>query len=275
MSNSTDKHRSKVIDASSPSTEAESLKLKADRGRLESEIREPKATLSPKGPQGDQKNELERDDLELQKLRQEVEFGARNARYFPYFEFAKVVVPALSIIGSVWAATSSLNYQHNKDRSTLISEQLFHFQENITTSDINKQRNAIAAVRALREGSVNSLLANIDLNHPPEVIRALQQAILELNEASDLHTPILAELLLSIRHTALRRDIPHLDYYLDLWSKCVAQYKNADPPIYQQAITSGNRLAKELRQEIEAGDPRTSDLKTELLGKIDKLGAGG
>jgi hypothetical protein len=250
-------------------------KLNIERDKLELELAQLRAlALGPEEQRTKAQNDREKDGLELQKLRHEVEQEARNARTSQYFEIAKVIVPALSIIGSVWAATSSLNYQHNKDRTILVSEQLSHFQENITAPDINKQRNAIAAVRTLGEDAIPSLLANIDLNHPPDIIRALQQAVLELNEAPNLRNVILVGLLSSIKHTALRRDIPHLDYYLELWRKCIEQYKSADAALFQQAVSSGNKLVKDLRQEIEATDTRKADLKAELLNKIDKLATG-
>jgi hypothetical protein len=96
----------------------------------------------------------------------------------------------------------------------------------------------------------------------------------ELNEVPDLRKQILVELLSSVRHTALQHDIPHLDYYIELWRKCLEQYKSADPALFNQAVFSRNKLVKELRQEVEAievTDPRKSELKAELLTKVNKL----
>ena len=254
----------------------ELAKLNVEREKLELEVAQLRAlALGPEEQRTKAQNEREKDGLELQKLRHEVEVEAKNARLSQYFEIGKVIIPALSIFGSVWIATRNLQYQHDKDRATAVSEQLVHFQENITSmkdaASNYKQRNAIAAVRALREDAIPSLLANIDLSYPEEIIRALQQAILKLNEDPYLRSKVLEELLSSIKYTGLRHDIPRLQDFVSLWGECINQYKRTDEAFFQNAVFAGNNLAKELHQNAEAFDTKDVEGKAELIRTIDKL----
>jgi hypothetical protein len=219
--------------------------------------------------------EKEKNELELQKLRND----ARDARWSRYFEFAKAFVPAGTIIASVWVAANSIQYQRDKDRSVEVSQQLVHFQNQITATydktnepDLAKQRNAIAAILGLREHAIPSLLANLDLDHDTAILVPLHQAISALNEDRTLRQTILTELMNSIRYAALRPHLPHLERYVALWHDCVRQYKrDKDNKMARQAMSSGNQLAMDLKQEIRSKNwqKETIDQMTSALSKLE------
>jgi hypothetical protein len=202
----------------------------------------------------DTANEQEKSDLEMRKLREET----RNARRSQYFEFCKVVVPAVSIVATVAVAAHSLTYQRDKDRSVEVSKQLVDFQNQIVTDDIKKQRNAIAAVRSLRKDAIPSLLANLDVSHNDEMLLAVQAAVLELNEDPALQQTILREVLNSIKYVALRPNLAHMENYLALWAECLRQYQR-NPELFQRAVASAEQLATDLNREIQS---KNWDLQT-------------
>jgi hypothetical protein len=262
---------SRSVNNSSEMSSPELAKLNVEREKLELEVAQLRAiALGPEDQRTKAQNEREKDLLELQKLRQEVELESKNARLSQLFEIAKVIVPALSIFGSVWIGTRTLQYQHDKDRATAVSEQLNHFRENITSGDIPKQRNAIAAVRTLREDAIPSLLTNIDLYHG-DIVEPLKQAVLKLNEERELRNTILSELLSYIKYTALRRDIPHLEYFVALWHKCLDEYKRTDTSFYRNAVSLGNKQAEELLHELGVIDTKDKELMKKLLDTIKEM----
>jgi hypothetical protein len=211
-------------------------------------------------------NGQEKNDLEMRKLRDET----KNARWSQYFELGKGVVPALSIIASVAIAANSIEYQRDKDRSVDVSKQLVHFQDQITVRDVIKQRNAIAAVRALRKDAIPSLLANLDVDHSNEVLMAVHAAILELDEDVALQQTILRELLNSMKYVALRPNVAHLEYYLALWSECLRQFERTNNELFQQALVSADRLATDLNREIQA-KIWDQEIKDDVTAAIKKL----
>src|SRR5215475_4510697 len=220
--------------------------------------------------------EKEKNELELQKLRDDV----GNARWARYFELAKAFVPAGTIIASVWAAAISIQYQRDKDRSVEVSQQLVHFQNQITAThdktnepDLAKQRNAIAAILSLREHAIPSLLANLDLDHDnTAILESLHQAILALNKDPTLRQPILDELMNSISSAALRHHLPHLKRYIALWHDCVRQYeRDKDSKMVRQATFLGNQLALDLKQEVQSRnwEKETVDQMTAAINKLE------
>jgi hypothetical protein len=220
--------------------------------------------------------EKEKNELELQKLRNDV----GDARWSRYFEFAKAFVPAGTIIASVWVAANSIQYQRDKDRSVEVSQQLVHFQNQITAThdktnepDLAKQRNAIAAILSLREHAIPSLLANLDLDHDnTAILEPLHQAILALNKDPTLRQPILDELMNSISSAALRHHLPHLKRYIALWHDCVRQYeRDKDSKMVRQATFLGNQLALDLKQEVQSRnwEKETVDQMTAAINKLE------
>jgi predicted nucleic acid-binding Zn-ribbon protein len=209
-------------------------KLSAEREKIEPEVAQLRDG-TPDAAELRRKIEMEREknELELQKLRDDV----ANARGSRYFEFAKAFVPAGTIIASVWVAAYNLQYQRDKDRSVDVSQQLVHFQNQITATndktnepDVVKQRNAIAAILGLREHAIPSLLANLDLDHDVATLGPLHQAVLALNEDRTLRQTILNQLMNSIRYAALRPHLKHLERYIALWRDCVRQYERIKIP---------------------------------------------
>jgi hypothetical protein len=219
--------------------------------------------------------EKEKNELELQKLRNDV----GDARWSRYFEFAKAFVPAGTIIASVWVAANSIQYQRDKDRSVEVSQQLVHFQNQITAThdktnepDLAKQRNSIAAILSLREHAIPSLLANLDLDHDTAILGALHQAILALNEEPTLRQKILNELMTSIKYAALQPDFSPLERYIKLWRDCVRQYeRDKDNKMVRQATSLGNQLATDLKHEFQSTDweKETIDQMTSAVNKLE------
>lgn len=254
------------------STSREALelsKLSAEREKIELEV----ARLRDGAPDAAELRrnleiENEKNELELQKLRDDV----GNSRWAPYFEFAKAFVPAGTIIASIWVAANSLQYQRDKDRSVEVSQQLVHFQNQITAPDLAKQRNAIAAILGLREHAIPSLLVNLDLDHDTATLGPLHQAVLALNEDPTLREKILSQLMNSIRYAALRPHLPHLERYIAVWHDCVRQYeRDKDTRMVRKATSSGNQLAKELKQEIQSKnwEKQTLDQMTSAINKLE------
>src|SRR5262245_55838671 len=225
-------------------------KLSAEREKIEPEVAQLReGALDAAELRRKIEIEKEKNELELQKLRDDV----GNARWARYFEFAKAFVPAGTIIASVWVAAISVQYQRDKDRSVEVSQQLVHFQNQITAThetpdktfepDLAKQRNAIAAILVLGKDAIPSLLVNLDLDHDRAILDSLHQAILTLNENPILRQTILNELMSSIRSAALRHHVSHLESYVDLWRDCVRQYeRDKDNKMLRQATFLGNRL---------------------------------
>jgi hypothetical protein len=211
--------------------EQEKNQLELQKLQRESALDEARNEYERRKLHRDIASEEEKSDLEMRKLRDET----KNARRSQYFEFCKVVVPALSIIASVVVAANSIEYQRDKDRSVDVFKQLVQFQEQITSADIKKQRNGVAAIRSLRRDAIPSLIANLDLDHKHEILMATQAAILELNEDRALQEAIMRELLTAMKHVVLRPNLAHLEYYLSLWSECLRQYKALNPGLFQQA----------------------------------------
>jgi hypothetical protein len=219
--------------------------------------------------------EKEKNELELQKLRNDV----GDARWSRYFEFAKAFVPAGTIIASVWVAANSLQYQRDKDRSVEVSQQLVHFQNQITAThdktnepDLAKQRNAIAAILSLGEHAIPSLLANLDLDHDTAILGPLHQAILAFNEDPTLRQKILTELMNSIKIAALQPDLSHLERYIGLWRDCVRQYKrDKDNKMVRQATSLGNQLATDLKQEFRSKEDWEEETIDQMTSAISKL----
>jgi hypothetical protein len=219
--------------------------------------------------------EKEKNELELQKLRNDV----GNARRSRSFEFAKAFVPAGTIIASVWVAAYNIQYQRGKDRSVEVSQQLVHFQNQITAThdktnepDLAKQRNAIAAILSLGEHAIPSLLANLDLDHDDAILGPLHQAILALNQERTLRQAILTELMNSIRYPALKPALPNLERYVALWQDCVRQYESdKDTKMVRQAMSSGNQLAMDLKQEMRSKnwEKQTLDRMTSAISKLE------
>lgn len=210
----------------------------------------------------DAANDQEKSDLELKKLRED----ARNARRSQYFEFCKVVVPALSLVATVAVAAYSFTYQRDKDRSVEVSKQLVDFQNQIVTNDIKKQRNAIAAVRSLRKDAIPNLLANLDVDHSREILMAVHAAVLELNEDPALQETILRELLNSIKYVVLRPNLVHLERYHALWAECLRQYQK-NQRLFRDAVASANQLAADLDREIPSKKWNEDTVKNEEIAK--------
>jgi hypothetical protein len=270
-----------------PKESIELSKLVAERDKLVLEVEQLRAAaLTRDELQTKYKNETKRAALDLKELRRKAasarETGeleltklrndSRDAKWSQYFEFGKVLVPAISIFVTGMLAVNSLGYQREKDRVVDISKQLEGFQNQIVANDSLKQRNAIAAIRSLRGNAVPSLLANLDLDHDAEILNALHFAVLQLNEDATLRELILRELLASIKDVTLRHDIPHLrDVYLKLWEACLSQYKS-DAKILSQAHSSGDRLADELSHHIQVTIADSdSKNKATLLELVNKL----
>ena len=251
-------------------------KLSAEREKIELEVAQLREGAVD-AAELRRKTEIEREknELELQKLRDDV----GNARRARYFEFAKAFVPAGTIIASVWVAANSIQYQRDKDRSVEVSQQLVHFQNQITAThdktnepDLAKQRNAIAAILGLRKDAIPSLLANLDLDHDTATLTPLHQAVLALNEDAILRQAILNELMNSIRYAALRPHLKHLERYIALWRDCVRQYERAkDTKMVRQATSSGNQLAVELKQEMRSKnwEKATLDQMTAAINRLE------
>jgi hypothetical protein len=251
-------------------------KLSAEREKIELEV----AQLRDGAPDAAELRrnleiENEKNELELHKLRDDV----GNARWARYFEFAKAFVPAGTIIASVYVAANSIQYQRDKDRSVEVSQQLVHFQNQITAThdktnapDLAKQRNAIAAILGLREHAIPSLLANLDLDHDTATLGPLHQAVLVLNEDRTLRQTISNQLTSSIRYAALRPHLTHLERYIALWHDCVRQYeRDKDTKMVRQATSLGNQLAKELKQEMQSKnwEKQTLDQITSAINKLE------
>jgi hypothetical protein len=264
-------------DHATASTSREALelsKLSAEREKIELEVAQMRdSALNSDDLRGKIKNEKERNELELQKLQNELGTATRSQ----YFEFAKAFLPAGTIVASIWVAANSINYQRDKDRSVEVSQQLVHFQNQITATqnqttapDLFKQRNAIAAIRSLRKDAVPSLLANLDLDHDISVLMALHGAILELNEDPPLQQLILSELGNSIKYSALRPNLPHLERYLTLWRDCLRQYARDDKKMLRQAASLGNQLFLDLKREMQSKnwDQKTLDAMTTAIKNL-------
>jgi hypothetical protein len=218
--------------------------------------------------------EKEKNDLELQKLRSEV----ADARWSQYFEFAKAFVPAGTIIASIWVAGTSIQYQRDKDRSVEVSQQLVHFQNQITAThnetkepDLAKRRNAIAAILPLRKDAIPSLFVNLDLDHDTAILKPLHQAILNLNNDPTLRQTVLNELMNSIKHAALWPYLTNLDRYIALWHDCLRQYESGkDKTMFRQATSLGNQLVADLTKEFRSKnwDKETLDRMTAAINKL-------
>jgi hypothetical protein len=251
-------------------------KLSAEREKIELEIAQLReGALDVAGLRQKIEIEKKKNELELQKLRNDV----GDARWSRYFEFAKAFVPAGTIIASVWVAANSVQYQRDKDRSVEVSQQLVHFQNQITAThdktnepDLAKQRNAIAAILGLHEHAIPSLLTNLDLDHDTAILVPLHYAILTLNEDRTLRQTILTELMNSIRYAALRPHLKHLERYVALWHDCLRQYeRDKDTKMVRQAMSSGNQLAMDLKQEIRSKNwqKETTDQMTSAISKLE------
>jgi hypothetical protein len=250
-------------------------KLSAEREKIELEIAQLReGALDVAELRQKIEIEKEKNELELQKLRNDV----GNARWSGYFEFAKAFVPAGTIIASVWVAANGIQYQRDKDRSVEVSQQLVHFQNQITATndkhepDLTKQRNAIAAILGLREHAIPSLLANLDLDHDTAILVPLHQAISALNDDRTLRQSILTELMNSIRYAALRHNLKHLERYVALWHDCVRQYeRDKDNKMVRQAMSSRKQLAMDLKQEIRSKnwEKETIDQITSAISKLE------
>jgi hypothetical protein len=262
-----------------PDPALELSKLSAERQKIELEVAQLReGALDVAELRRKTEIEREKNELELQKLRNDV----GDARWSRYFEFAKAFVPAGTIIASVLVAANSLQYQRNKDRSVEVSQQLVHFQNQITAThetsdktfepDLAKQRNAIAAILSLGEHAIPSLLANLDLDHDTAILGALHQAILALNEEPTLRQKILNGLMTSIKYAALQPDFSSLERYIKLWRDCVRQYeRDKDNKMVRQATSLGNQIATDLKHEFQSTDweKETIDQMTSAVNKLE------
>jgi hypothetical protein len=276
----------------------ELARASAERDKLKLELSQLKGgSLGRDELRAKKENEAETRIRELQKLCHE----AKNARWSPYFELGKVVVPALAIAVSIYSSAQSIGYQQqkdreaaqyqqqkdreaaqyqrNRDRAVEVSQQLVHFQNQITATiatketikpDILKQRNAIAAVRSLGKDAVPSLLANLDLNHHPEIFDALRSAIQELNEDATLREMILRELLSSMKNAASQLNLPRLERYLVLWHAYLRRCQEVDSAMFEQATSKGNQLALDLKQQVQSKKLDQEDMK-DLAKAIEQL----
>jgi hypothetical protein len=243
-------------------------KLSDERNKLSLELTQLKGKeLQAHELQSQKSDEIQKRTLELAKLKSE----ARNARLSQRFETARVAVSTLTIAGSIIIAGMNIAAQQNKDRASDISKQLVEFNEKITDTNVNKQINAISAVRSLREHAIPSLVTNLDLNHGQIVFGALKTAVLRLNENPDLRRSISNELLVSIKYITLRQlgnedvNAPSVKRNVDLWSDCMRQ---ASASAERSAmIAEGKKLGEELTQEMKA---KVKD-KTKLDGYLNAV----
>ena len=208
-------------------------------------------------------------------------------KYGFWFELGKVFVPALAIAASIYLGTLNIGAQQEKDRKSAaeqrdkdrrveVSQHLTHFQNQITamvegtdksrTWDVAKQRNAIAVIRNLRGSAVPSLLANLEINHDPQILQAAKVAILELNEDDELRDMIAKELLTSVKYAAIRVDFPALDEYVPLWRDCLDQYRKVDGSFFRQSALKGNELADEAM--AEAGSKSLKQLDNDKAHRL-------
>jgi hypothetical protein len=251
---------------------AELSKTSTDRDKAELELAQLRAAaLSSQELQVQRNEDAERRSLELQKLRRDT----KNGRWSPWFEFGKVVVPAGAIAASIYLGALNISSQQerdqlagrnqrDRDRSVETSQQLVHFQNQMTATieqpdkskkpDIAKQRNAIAVVRSLRKDAIPSLLANLELDQDPQVWQALDVALLELNDDPETRLVVRSQLINSIKSalTIETPDISALDRYVILWQACLDQYRKANREFYLDSVSRGNELAEELKARSES-----------------------
>ena len=260
----------------------EVAKVSAERDKLRIELAQLRGgALRRDELRAKKEDEAQRRSLELQKLRRE----SKNARWSPYFEFLKAVVPALAIAVSITVAAWNISaqrdrdreaaqvqrerdreaaqLQRDRDRSVAVSQQLARFQAQMAEKDSAKQRFAIAEVRSARQDAIPSLLANLDVDHPNDILTTLSIAILDFNEDQELRPVVMRGLLSWMKNVALRPNLPHFQRYIFLWQQCLDQYEKDNAELFKEAAAEGTRLAQYLRQHVPS--KISGELNLELM----------
>ena len=234
-----------------------------------------------------EKSELERDQLRAEYhdenamrnkvVRQEADklrLDIQNARLSPLLEIAKAIIPAVSIIVSIYLAGKSLEYQRDKDQAAAISQQLASFNKEMMPSKDApagselkalfdeprhkaQQKVAIAALRSLGKHAIPSLVANLSIEeYSTDAHSSLQTAILELYAIAELRPAILQELVSSIRSAARRKSAssneldPALARYLKLTRECLRQIENSDAALFREWWPRATALLADIRQHL-------------------------
>lgn len=278
-----------LADTRKSEIERDRLEYAAEQERASAEIRRAKERQDLRKAEADaDKSERERDRLvaeaeELSARRRKaateqakLDLDARNARWSPWFETAKAIVPALSIVASVLLAMATLDAQHVKDsrqrdleQAIAVTKQVSEFNVQMSNPDGKVKQIAVGAVRSLGGHAVPTLLANLDVDQATQVHSAIAAAVADISTDPKVREQVLAALLDSIKSVSLRRlgrdksvDSPNLARYLILWNEAIGRFKEVDPIGAKPWSDRADQLLAGLKAQIarRAAQDRVQDI---------------